>query len=348
VLTVGGSGASAKANTAFMNFSIIDVNLDPSISVNNLNITVQNTGSSTAVNINNIRVNGASVSTVPDLTSPYTLTNATDAPPVQFTVMKNWTDLQGETVSIEVQTSQGYRAFKKVNAPPPTVLRITDVDFNVNYTGRFNVTVQNAESSPQKFVDISEIKLLTETVTIVPNASLPQKLQWNSSVTLTCLWNWSSYEGKNVTIVVLTQQGFTVRDSITIIPNPKVSFIRWADAARVSAFDYSVDVAPSVKITNENVTHGVWNWDTANRTAYLSISNITNSAFIQNVTIYVKLGNETIATVVWNSSDSLPTSWVSFSVNASTKYAISIEIATTPDAVEGQTSVVTVQIKTNP
>ena len=348
VLTVGSSGATVKAKAAFMNFSVTDVNLDPSLSVNNFNITVQNAGSSTPVNITKILVNGTAVSTVPNLTPPYTLTNATDAPPVQFTLMKNWTDLQGKTVSIEVQTSQGYRAFKNVNAPPPTVLRVTDVDFNVNYTDRFNVTVQNTESSPRKFVDISEIKLLTETVTIVPNASLPQKLQWNSSITLTCFWNWSSYEGKNVTIVVLTLQGFTMRDSITIIPNPKVSFIRWADGVRVGTFDYSVDVAPNVKITNENVTHGVWNWDTVNHTAHLRISNITNPAYIQNVTIYVKLGNETIATVVWNNSESLPTSWVSFSVNASTKYAISIEIATTPDAVVGQTSVVTVQTKTNP
>lgn len=341
-----GTGSNLQTRTPFMNFTVTSVNLDPSVSVNHFNITVQNAGSATSVNITRVLVNGAEVPTTPALTPPYELTNASDAPPTSFMLMQNWIDLQGKTVTIEVQTPQGYTAYKTVAAPLPVILRITDIDFNVNYTDRFNITIENAESSPPSFVDVNEIKLLIENETITPNVSLPQTLRWNSSITLTCFWNWSPFEGKNVTIVILTIQGFGVRDSALIVPKPRVSFIRWSDGARVNTFDHSIVVAPSVKITNENVTHGIWNWDATTRTAYVRIFNVTNSAYIQNVTMHVKLDNQTIATVTWNSSDILPTSWVTFSANALTKYTMWLEITTTPDAVADQTSVIVVEIKT--
>jgi hypothetical protein len=229
--------------------------------VNHFNITVRNAGSSTFVNITKILVNGAEVSTAPNLTSPYGLTNASAAPAVTFMLMRNWTDLQGKTVAIAVQTLQGYTAYQTTLAPSPMLLRITDIDFNTNYTDRFNLTVQNSENSPPGFVNINATKLLIENQTIIPSISpaLPQKLQWNSSITLIYYnWNWTSYEGNNVTIVILTLQGFTISNS-TIIPKPDVSF----------------------------------------------------------------------------------------STIASTKYTMGIEIATTPDAVDGQASVITIEIKTD-
>lgn len=352
VLIIGGSGPAIQANTAFMNFSITSVNLDPSVSVNHFNITVQNAGSSTSVNIKKILVNGSEVSTVPNLTLPYALTNASDAVPVSFMLMKNWTDLQGKTVVIEVQTSEGYTAYKTEDAPSPMVLRITDVDFNIEYMEGFNITVQNAEDSPKNFVDINEIKLLIEERTILPNIAqtFPQRLQWNSSITLTVLWNWASDEGKNVTIVVLTAQGFTIRGSASIIPKPYVSFMSWENGARTNTFDHPIVIdAQNATQTYENATHGIWNWDTTAHTVHVRILNITDSSNIQNVTIFVKLGSDIVTKVVWNNSEPLPpTSWVSFSAAESTKYTIWIEIATIPDAFVGQTSVITMEIKTDP
>lgn len=225
VLLSEGSGATLKASTPYMNFAVTNVNLNSSLSVNHFNITVHNAGSSTFVNITKILVNGAEVSTAPNLTSPYGLTNASAAPAVTFMLMRNWTDLQGKTVAIAVQTLQGYTAYQTTLAPSPMLLRITDIDFNINYTDHFNLTVQNSENSPPGFVNINATKLLIENRTITPiiSPALPQKLQWNSSITLTYYWNWASYEGNNVTIVILTLQGFTISNT-TIIPKLDVSF----------------------------------------------------------------------------------------------------------------------------
>jgi len=348
VLIGEGSGAAVQARTPFMNFTIMSVALNSSISVNHLNVTASNVGSSTSVNITKILVNGVSVPTIPDLTSTYELTNASGTEPTTFMLMRNWTDLQGKNIGIEIQTAQGHSAYKTVFAPSPIALRITDVRFDINYLDRFNITVQNPQNSSKNFVDINEVKLLVESRTIIPNITqaFPQRLQWNSSITLTPLWNWTADEGKNLTIIVSTAQGFTVSQVVSIIPEPRVAFIRWADGVRVTAFDYSINVSPSVKIPNENITHGIWNWDKTNHTVYVRISNIINITYIQNVTMYVRLGNETTATILWNSSNPLPAFWVSFNVTASTKYTIRLEVFTTSAAVEGQTSIISVETKT--
>jgi len=356
VVVAEGSGPVMQTKLSFMNFSVTSVNFNPSISVNHFNITVQNTNSSVPVDVTGILVNGVKVPTVPSLVSPYQLTNASSAPPASFMLMKNWTDLQGKSVRIQVQTLQGFSAYRERTAPSPMILEITEVNFNVNSTDRFRLTVQNSPTSPRYSVDINQTKLSVDSQAILVNTtspSLPQTLPWNSSVNLTVFWNWASFEGKNMTITVLTRQGFIIRETAPIIPDPKVSFMNWTNlGVRVNTFDFSVNLAPSTKITAANATYGIWNWDIVAHTVSLHIFNITNTnvtnpAYIQNVTINVKLGTQTIATIIWNISDSLPTSWVTFTATASTKYTISIEVATTSGAVSGQTSVVAMEIKTD-
>jgi len=216
-----GSGATLKAIAPLsaMKFTVTSVNFAPSVSVNHFNITISNAGSLTFVDITKILVNGAEVSTVPTLTPPYRLSNASDAPPVSFMVMLNWTALQGMPVTIEVQTLQGYTAYKSVTAPA-VFLAVTNVVFNKADTSHFNVTVYNDVSSSAK-VDITQItvQVLEESVTITEvSPALPQELQPGSSVLLTCSWNWSSYQGQSAiaTVTVQTMQGFVTYGQATI------------------------------------------------------------------------------------------------------------------------------------
>jgi len=135
--------------------------------------------------------------------------------------MRNWTDLQGKTVTIVVQTLQGYAAYKTVTAPSPVVLTISSVAFNATIsTQQFNATIKNAESSPAK-VDITKVTIhienVTAEVTFVATPS-PPILQPSSEVLLTCTWDWSSYQGRNLTVsvTVYTLQGFKVSKNVTI------------------------------------------------------------------------------------------------------------------------------------
>ena len=215
-----GSGATVKANIplSVIKFRIVSVNFDPSVSVEHFNITVQNAGSLTFVDITKILVNYAEVSTVPTLTSPYRLSNASDAPPVTFMVMGNWADLEDTTVTIEVQSLQGYSAHRNVNVP--SVKLFNSIIFNAADPSHFNATVYNDAASAAK-VDITQVKVqvLGANVTITDvSPALPQPLQPGSDVLLQCSWDWSSYQGQSatVTVTVQTLQGFTVSQEATI------------------------------------------------------------------------------------------------------------------------------------
>lgn len=86
--------------------------------MNHFNITVENLQSSaTYVNITSISLNVANITSdmvTPSL--PYGL--APGDPPATFKVSWNWTDYQGESVTVGVHTLQGYMHRRTVTLPP--------------------------------------------------------------------------------------------------------------------------------------------------------------------------------------------------------------------------------------
>jgi len=73
-----------------------------------------------------------------------------------------------------------------------------------------------------KNVNITEIKAQTESLEAENvSPSLPYRLNPNSSVTFTCLWDWSDQQNTSVTIAVHTAQGY-VSYATQVTPNPVV------------------------------------------------------------------------------------------------------------------------------
>jgi len=217
VLIVSGSGPAVQAKTAFMNLTVTNVNFEPSITSASFNVTVASVGSPVSVDISEIFVNGAKLTNATP-TLPYRLNpNAS----VTFILYRDWTDLQNETVSVSVQTKQGYVAYRSVTAPQ-VKLDVSDlVFFNTTATSfYFNVTVQNSASSAAK-IDINKITAFFDGQNITMGATdvvpaLPQTLDPNSTVVLTCAWDWSLFTGTNVTVAVYTVQGFKTSKEATI------------------------------------------------------------------------------------------------------------------------------------
>lgn len=134
--------------------------------------------------------------------------------------------------------------------------------------------------------------------------------------------------------------------SATVVANPKVCFIKWADGTKANTFSQSFNIFPSIKTIDENASYGIWSWDTvATHVASLRISGITNSANVQTVYLKVYNSTATVVTITWNSGDALPTSWTSFTAAINTKYTIWFEVTATSGATVGQTSVITVDMK---
>jgi hypothetical protein len=121
----------------------------------------------------------------------------------------------------------------------------------------------------------------------------------------------------------------------TVAANPKVCFFAWsAPTTKLNTFDYAVYIFPSIKTIDENITHGVWNWDTELHVTSMRWYSLTTPANIANLNVTVYNSTTTIYTQYWSSVPTLPTGFVEFSPSpmADGKYTIWIEITATSGA----------------
>jgi len=213
VFLAEGSGATFRTRTPPMELIVTSAYFNATVSTAYFNLTVQNHWSSaTYVNVTGISVtmeNGTSQvisGVIPSL--PHTLypSNSTT-----FICPWDWTNYRSKSVTIAVYTLQGYRAYYTQVTPPRVILTITEALFNATDMTRFNVTVQSSELSSIN-VNIINITVTTEDGTIhnitYTTPPLPNVLSPTSSVTFTCTWNWTDYQGQNVTITVCTLEGY--------------------------------------------------------------------------------------------------------------------------------------------
>lgn len=218
VLIVGGSGPAIQTRTPFMNLTVASVIFEPSVTSTRFNVTVQSMRSPVSVDITNIAVNGVAVTDVTP-TLPFQLNpNASGT----FTLHRDWTDLQNKTVSVVVQTAQGYEAFKTVTGPL-VKLNLSNIQFfNTTATAfYFNVTIQNSAVPPAGVnINLVTVNVEGQNITIgTVTPSLPQALQPDSTLLITCTWDWSQFKGKNATVTIYTTQGFKSSSTETTIPN---------------------------------------------------------------------------------------------------------------------------------
>jgi hypothetical protein len=184
------------------------------------NMTLRNGESSpTYVNITRItattengtvqEINGANVSP-PIQPAPYPLDpNATKT----FKCPWNWARYWDKNVTITVYTLQNFTAQYAETTPSP--INITQVIFKPDVMNQFNVTINNSKFYFTS-VNITEITLTVENKTFPINGTevtshhpLPYQLQNDSSATFLCLWNWTNYQGKNITIIVRSLENYT-------------------------------------------------------------------------------------------------------------------------------------------
>jgi hypothetical protein len=149
------------------------------------------------------------------------------------------------------------------------------------------------------------------------------------------------------TVSAVAYVTLTWTTTATVQANPKVCFVLWpAGTTKANTFDYGVNIFPSIKTVDENITYGIQNWDSAAHTVSMRISSITNQATnIQSITTYVKTldGVTTKITVSFTDGGSLPTTYLSFTADATTYYLIWAEITAKSGATGS--SVITYELK---
>lgn len=190
------------------------------------NVTVRNNGvSPTHLNVTRITVtmeeqtvrewtveNGTEV----DPHIPYTLNRSSSE---TFACPWNWTEHRDKKITITIYTLQDFTAQHSQVTPAPIILEITEIDFDPLNTASFNVTVKNSVFSTMD-ANITEITVILEDETSrkinVTDPTLPQVLSRTQLISFNCTWSWAEYSGKNVTIVVQTQEGYSANSSLLL------------------------------------------------------------------------------------------------------------------------------------
>ena len=132
----------------------------------------------------------------------------TPAESVTFECFWNWANYTGETVKIIAFIEDGSGATFEIE-PPLVDLKITDIRFNSTISvTHFNLTVQNSDTSVTN-VTIAGVYVEREPIS-AENISmpLPHLLPRNESVSFQCMYDWTDYQNKNVTVIVHTVQGY--------------------------------------------------------------------------------------------------------------------------------------------
>lgn len=258
VFVADGSGPTFEAETPLVDLRITDVRFNSTINVTHFNMTVQNLPSSvTYVNITEVSID-------PELIPPENLSISLPYPldaneSVSFTCTWNWTNYQNKSVTVAVHTLQGYVAYYAETLPPPVILEINEVLFDIIDTNPyFNVTVQNSKVSPT-YVNVTGIDATVDGVPLGVDVSEKTPLLYGlsngTSQVFMCFCNWTGYRNKDFTIGVRTLQGFTkYRTEVT--PAPAILEITAVQFSLTNATRLNITVTNSrISLVDVNITH---------------------------------------------------------------------------------------------
>jgi len=134
----------------------------------------------------------------------------------------------------------------------------------------------------------------------------------------------------------------------TVVANPQVCFIKWADGTKANTFTYSVNIFPNVKTVDENITYGVWNWNaTETRTVYFRLASTnTNETDVDSYNFTVYIPGTQLYTKLETDLNAPSFAWSSgVSATNNTKYTIWMEIQCQSTAVVGHTPSFTFEMK---
>jgi len=172
-------------------------------------ITVQNSRYSTIpANVNRIFVqleNGTEYNITrvyPSLPQLVEISNTT-----MFSAYWNWTNYLNEPIDIIIHTNEGYSTSYATTTPSSVAnyqvyLSIQSATFNKTDTTQFFVNVTNSNSSIGS-ANVTRIAVLLENGTLT-NSTIQSQIVPNngSTITFTCVWDWSTYQNKSIVILV--------------------------------------------------------------------------------------------------------------------------------------------------
>jgi len=213
-----GSGATFQLALPLIKLEVTEFSLEPNVT-SYVNITILNSkNSATYVNLTGITIIIEGEATRLTNTNPSLPKSLKPGESQRFRCIWRWARYQGKEVTVTVRTMQGYTAKYETVMPNYVNLEVMNATFNPSDTKGFNVTVKNAGSSVIP-VRVVEVKLTLDNGTAyhvdMVTPSLPYELAINSTVNFRCIWDWTNYRGREITITIRTREGYIVEFKCT-------------------------------------------------------------------------------------------------------------------------------------
>ncbi|MGQ9506378.1 MAG: hypothetical protein ACUVTB_00795 [Candidatus Bathycorpusculaceae bacterium] len=168
--------------------------------------------------------------------------------PINDTVeFKCYYDWQGyPKPAVRVKTLEGYIFDIEKEVSSTVILVVTNVTFNETNTTKLNVTLWNSPDSGT-LVDVSNITLTDDegNETEIEIFDTPVRIDKNETVTLDCVWNWTEYRDRNITINAYTKQGFKAVSKTVKTPAPVV--------LKITALDFNLTDTGSFSVSVQNM-----------------------------------------------------------------------------------------------
>jgi hypothetical protein len=228
-LAVNVSGATYSVDTQFVKLEA-EATFDATVSCKYFLVKVDNDRNSALnLTIASIRVFQQVISNLSVNDEPVQLPmklNRSES--ILFKCLWDW-EISLGNVTVTVETVEGYEAEDVTEAVSEVFLFVTDAEFNETKTDEMAIMLTNKPESTN-LVDVTKIVLVDENgarfeingsstnPTFYPSYTLAP----NSTVTFNhCVWNWTSYRDKNITVTAYTEQGYTSH-SKTVKTPPRI------------------------------------------------------------------------------------------------------------------------------
>jgi hypothetical protein len=129
-----------------------------------------------------------------------------------------WSAHRNETVTVNVQTVEGFTSSETVTTPPEVIWNMTDVKFDLSDIGHFSMNVMNFPTSLQN-VTIKNVAIVNGTRIIAINQTmpgLPFTVTINGTQTFNCTFAWGDFRGQDVSVTISTEGGlnFTTTEAL--------------------------------------------------------------------------------------------------------------------------------------
>lgn len=217
VLAAKGSGATYSVGTQFVKIRA-EANFNATVSCKSFLVNVENDRNSALnLTIAKIRVFQQIISNLSLNDEPVQLPmklNRNES--LLFKCLWDW-EISLGNVTVTVETVEGYEAEDVTEAVSEVFLFVTDVEFNETKTDEMAIKITNKPESTN-LVDLTKIVLEDEDggkfeingSSTNPTFDPSYTLAPNSTVTFNhCIWNWTTYRDKNITVTAYANQGYT-------------------------------------------------------------------------------------------------------------------------------------------